>query len=66
MELRVMSKEFKSLNLCREKIDSSIEEYLKIKFSEVVIGKFTKKGGSRRRVEIKTSEEAFHIDFHFN
>lgn len=61
-----MSKEFKSLNLCREKIDSSIEEYLKIKFSEVVIGKLTKKGGSRRRVEIKTSEGAFHIDFHFN
>ncbi|MBO3395850.1 type II toxin-antitoxin system RnlA family toxin [Clostridium perfringens] len=61
-----MSKEFKGLNLCREKIKESIERYLSIYFDEFTVSDMEEKGGSRKRFNIKISKGDFYIDFHFN
>lgn len=61
-----MSKEFKGLNLCREKIKESIERYLSIYFDEVIVSDMEDKGGPRKRFNIKIPKGDFYIDFHFN
>lgn len=62
----MMSKEFKALNLCREKIVDSIKQYLDLYFDEYTVGTLQEKGGTRRRISLDTPRGAFSIDFHFN
>ncbi|MCR1964874.1 type II toxin-antitoxin system RnlA family toxin [Clostridium perfringens] len=61
-----MSKEYKALNLNRDKIKETIEEYLDIYFDEFKVGNPENKGGTRRRIPIEVPIGNFHIDFHFN
>ena len=61
-----MSKEYKSLNLNREKIKEEIERYLSIYFDEFQVGTFENKDNTRKRIGIDTPKGRFYIDFHFN
>ncbi len=61
-----MSKEYRSLNLCREKIKECIENYLSIYFEEFLVQDFEDKGGVRKRINLKIPKGKFYIDFHFN
>lgn len=61
-----MSKEFKDLNLKREKIKESIEKCLFTYFDNVEVGDEQNKGGVRRRFDIEIPRGKFFMDFHFN
>lgn len=61
-----MSKEFRMLNLNREKIKENINAYLNLYFKEYEFSDFIEKGPQRRRIEIKADNNEFYIDFHFN
>lgn len=62
-----MSKEFKGLNIRREEIIPSINKFCSIYFNSFLVDeKFSQKGSTRNRLEIKADEKRFFIDFHFN
>ena len=63
-----MSKEFKKLNLNREKIISSVNRFCEICFDNYCVSKtFEEIDKTRRRLNISIAENRnFFIDFHFN
>ncbi|KEQ25185.1 type II toxin-antitoxin system RnlA family toxin [Paenibacillus tyrfis] len=56
----------KNLNLNRDNLIQSIQQYYSLNGKEATISDFLHKGGTRQRVDIVTEDGSVYIDFHFN